>query len=248
MIIDTPSAQAFLPSVDEACVVLVEDDEELREGLAENLRLHGLDVIEAECGSVFREAVKTSLIDVAIIDVNLPDANGFELARELAISTIRPGIILLTARTGSRDRRQGYADGADLYMTKPVDTEELLLAIWNLTRRVRDCQASRAYDGGEARWQLNMPRKLLVAPNDLVITLSGRETLLLEQFVKAQGQLIPRTKLSVMMGYGVPGPENRGLDAALHRLRDKAAKRNLDLPLLVVHAVGLRFAAPLCLA
>ncbi|MGV6871975.1 response regulator transcription factor [Pseudochelatococcus sp. B33] len=230
-------------------VILVEDDHELRVGLAENLRLNGVDVTETDSGMGFRDAFRTGFVDVAIIDVNLPDINGFELARELSEHDHQPGIIMLTARTGRQDRRQGYAEGADLYMTKPVDSEELLLAVRNLARRVRHAQAN----AGTARpdqpaWILDMARKLLHSPDGTVIVLSGREVMLLEQFAKARGEPLSRASIAATMGYGNPGPENRGLDAALRRLREKAAERHIELPLLVIHSIGIRFASPLRLA
>ena len=227
----------------------MEDDDELREGLAENLRLNGIEVAEADSGSSFRHALRSGPIDVAIIDVNLPDASGFELVRELAGGALRPGVIVLTARTSPQDRREGYAGGADLYMTKPVDGEELLLAVRNLARRVRHshAQVSRA-DGGQPSWRLDVARKLLVSPDGVSLALSGREVLLLEQFVKAEGTPVSRVALAEIMGYGSPGPENRGLDAALRRLREKAAAQHIELPLLVIHSIGIRFAAPFRLA
>lgn len=230
-------------------VLLVEDDDELREGLAENLRLNGIEVAEAYSGRSFRDALRAEPIDVAIIDVNLPDTSGFELVRELAAGGLRPGVIILTARTSPQDRRAGYAGGADLYMTKPVDGEELLLAVRNLARRVRHAQTqASASHSGERAWRLDMARKLLVSPEGASLALSGREVLLLEQFVKAEGAPVSRAALAETMGYGIPGPENRGLDAALRRLREKAAARNIELPLLVIHSIGIRFASPFRLA
>jgi DNA-binding response OmpR family regulator len=232
-----------------ARVLLVEDDHELREALAENLRLNGIDVTEADSGGSFRKALHAGPIDVAIIDVHLPDATGFELTRELADHESRPGVIILTARTGRQDRRQGYAEGADLYMTKPVDGEELLFAVRNLARRVRHAETSAApRETAERAWKLDMVRNRLVSPDDTFITLTGREVLLLEQFVMANGEPVSRAALAAVMGYGDPGPENRGLDAALRRLREKASARNIDLPLLVIHSVGIRFVSPFRLA
>lgn len=230
-------------------VLLVEDDRELREGLAENLRLNGVSVTEADSGVSFRNAMRSGTIDVAIIDVNLPDVSGFELARELARDERPPGIIMLTARTGHRDRRQGYSEGADLYMTKPVDGEELLLAVRNLARRVRRSQGIAGSDEpDQPGWKLDVARRMLISPDNAVILLSGREVMLLEQFVEAKGAPLSRSSISETMGYGSPGPTNRGLDAAIHRLREKAAERNAELPLLVIHSIGIRFAAPLRLA
>lgn len=249
MMTKTPTSRVAVPADADARVLLVEDDHELREGLAENLRLNGIDVTEADSGGSFRKALRSDPIDVAIIDVNLPDVSGFELARELAGDESRPGVIILTARAGRQDRRQGYAEGADLYMTKPVDGEELLLAVRNLARRVRHAKATAVpREPAERVWKLDMVRKRLVSPDDAYIVLSGREILLLEQFVRANGEPVSRVALAEIMGYGDPGPENRGLDAALRRLREKATARGIDLPLLVIHSVGLRFVSPLRLA
>lgn len=230
-----------------ASVILVEDDADLREALTENLRLNGISVLEVETGAAFRAAMRERQVDTAIIDVNLPDASGFDLARELQGAADRPGIVLLTARSGRQDRLAGYAGGADLYMTKPVDNEELVLAVRNLARRVAD--ARRAPPGTRAAaWQLDLARRLLVAPDGRVVVLSGREATLLELLQKARGGPLSRTYLGAVMGYGPPGPERRGLDAAILRLRRKAARRGLDLPLLAVQSLGLRFVAPLEIA
>lgn len=240
------SAQALSSTSGRASVVLVEDDADLREALTENLRLNGISVLEVETGAAFRAAVQDRRVDAAIIDVNLPDASGFELARELQGRSDRPGIVILTARSGRQDRLLGYAGGADLYMTKPVDNEELVLAVRNLARRVAD--ARRAADEPPARapaWQLDLVRRLLVAPDGTVLVLSGREATLLELLQEAGGRPLSRIHLGAVMGYGAPGPEHRGLDQAIRRLRHKASQRGLDLPLLVVQALGIRFVAPL---
>ncbi|WP_163484600.1 response regulator transcription factor, partial [Escherichia coli] len=88
-------------------------------------------VTEAASGIALYKALRQESYDIAVLDVNLPDISGFELARDLAPQA-EMGIIMLTARTGRDDRVRGYADGADLYLTKPVDSEELALAIVNL--------------------------------------------------------------------------------------------------------------------
>lgn len=90
-----------------------------------------------------------------------------------------------------------------------------------------------------------MPGGRLFAPDGTVIPLSGREVLLIQQFVAADGAPVSRRALSDVMGYGAPGPRHRGLDAALRRLRQKAAEAGLTLPFQIVHAIGVRFTAPL---
>lgn len=237
-----------MPHTQTACdltprILLVEDDTELREALAENLRLNGMSVVEAASGLAFHQALPGHRFDVVILDVNLPDTNGFQLARIVHAIPRRPGIILLTARTGQHDRIQGYTEGADLYMTKPVDGRELFLAVRNLATRVQHGRGQIT----SAAWQLDVVGKRLVTPEGTALALTSREVLLLEQFVLAEGKPVPHSTLTAIMGYGSPGPESRGLDAALRRLHEKAHAQDLRLPLQVIHAIGIRFTAPLAL-
>lgn len=225
-------------------VILVEDDDELREGLAEYLRLSGISVAEADSGASFRSQMQEGLYDVAILDVNLPDTTGFFLAGSLMKDPAPPGIIMLTARAGQKDRIQGYTDGADLYMVKPVDGEELRLAIRNLVRRMHDVPHA-ALDRPPAPWRLDPAAHRLIAPDGRAVALSGREVMLIEQFVRSEGAPIARASLAETLGYDAPAPESRALDAALRRLRQKLADAGLPLPIVSVHNVGVRFLAPL---
>jgi len=227
-------------------IILVEDDQHLREGLAETLRLHGMDVTDVPSGIAFYRASRTRHFDIAILDVNLPDVSGFELARELA-GNGRTGIVMLTARAGIQDRKQGYYEGADLYLTKPVDGEELLLAVRNLARRLREEQAisGQPLAATHRPWQVDRPNSRLISPDGRQTALTGREVMLLEVFAKAGDARISRSDLSVLMGYGPPGPDNRSLDVVLHRLQSKATKAGIALPLHNVQSVGIRFSAPL---
>lgn len=225
-------------------IILVEDDTELRQGLAEYLRWNGLLVTEAASGLAFYKILRSETFDIAILDINLPDTTGYELAKDISSDPLM-GIIMLTARTRRDDRVRGYSEGADLYLTKPVDGEELLLAVRNLARRVRSGNGAPPQ---AAAWQLDPQHQRLSAPNGTVVALSGREVMLLEQFAKLPGATISRRTLSELLGYGIPGAENRALDAALRRLRQKASESGTTLPLNVVHSVGIRFTAPLVLA
>lgn len=234
-------------------VILVEDDLDLRQGVADYLRLSGVIVTDVGSGLAFYKALRSERFDIAILDVNLPDTSGFELARDLS-SEGPMGIILLTARTGRDDRVRGYAEGTDLYLTKPVDGEELLLAVRNLARRVHDARrahpaATSARSTGEpgvpGAWQLDVVGQRLLPPGSDPIHLSGRELLLLEYLAQAGGTTVSRAELGKHLGYADVGSESRSLDAVLRRLRQKAAERQVELPLRTVHAVGIRFSAHL---
>lgn len=229
-------------------VILVEDDHDLRHAVADYLRLSGLDVDDVPSGIAFYKALRTSTYDIAILDINLPDTSGFELARDLA-SERRTGIILLTARTGREDRIRGYGEGADIYLTKPVDGEELLLAVRNLSRRIRAATVPPANStqgaSPPAHWLLDQIHHHLVPPSGEPLPLSGREFLLLECLARASGATISRAEISRHLGYADHSVESRSLDAVMRRLRQKATESGLDLPLRAIHAVGIRFSAPL---
>ena len=230
--------------------ILVEDDHDLRQGLSEFLRLSGIEVRDVPSGLELYRALRLEDFNVAILDVNLPDSSGFDLVRELSAER-GLGLILLTARTGRDDRIRGYAEGADLYLTKPIDGQELVLAVRNLARRVQNAAADHPAaiatrsPGPTAAWRLDMLRHCLVPPHSDPIQLSGREVMLLEFLAQAEGATVPRATLAAQLGYGADGGEGRGFDAVVRRLRRKVADRGLDLPLRAIRAIGVRFAAPL---
>ncbi|WP_176084488.1 response regulator transcription factor [Martelella sp. HB161492] len=223
-------------------VLLVEDDRDLRQSLAEYLRLRGNAVTEAASGLEFYKALRNASFDIAILDVNLPDCSGFDLAAELAPDARRTGIIMLTARTGREDRIRGYGEGADLYMTKPVDGNELLLAIRNLARRLPDIAA--VPQAQAAAWKLDLRGYLLITPAERKIDLTAREMQLLTLLAEAGGQPVSRTTLSEAFGFE-DRPEARGIDAITQRLKQKAASIDVDLPMKTIRSVGISFAADL---
>ncbi len=229
-------------------VILVEDDHDLRHGIADYLRLQAIDVTDVASGIGFYTALIRNDFDVAILDVNLSDVSGFELARA-ASSGKRIGVIMLTARANREDRINGYEQGADLYLTKPVDGEELALAIGNLARRIRAIatpSANAASSNGPSAtthqpWLLELQQRRLIAPAGVSIQLSGREAMLMEHLASAAGATVSRGAIDTLLGHTHSDRESRRLDAALRRLRMKARAAGVDLPLHIVHAAGVRF-------
>lgn len=225
-------------------IILVEDDHDLRQSIADYLRLRKIHVTEVASGIELYKALRQERYDIAVLDVNLPDVSGFDLARDIA-SQKDMGIILLTARTGRDDRVRGYADGADLYLTKPVDGEELTLAIVNLGRRVRHAADDRRRTGPNAtsegaQWRLDRQSQLLHADNGTSVKLSAREVMLLEHLARCPDVTVSRDEISSLFSDAQLHPESRRIDAALARLRAKLKAGGMDLPLQVVHSAGLR--------
>ncbi|MBN8938898.1 MAG: response regulator transcription factor [Rhizobiales bacterium] len=227
-------------------IILVEDDHDLRQSIADYLRLRKIHVTEAASGIALYKALRQESYDIAVMDVNLPDVSGFELARDIAPQG-EMGIIMLTARAGRDDRVRGYAEGADLYLTKPVDSEELALAIVNLGHRIRRAraqpvgeQAALAVTSEDAPWLLDRQSQVLRSSGGAFARLSARETILLDYMARHPDKTVSRDEISALFGHAEPAPESRRIDAAFARLRSKLKAEGMDLPVRVVHGAGLR--------
>lgn len=126
-----------------ATILIIDDEPALRLGLAAKIKRHGYDVVTACDGMDGMQKARDFLPDLIVSDVMMPPPNGFELRKMLSREPLLASIpfIFLTARTGVDDRVSGIRDGADDYITKPFDTEELLARVDALLRRVEVEQA-----------------------------------------------------------------------------------------------------------
>ncbi|MDM9625404.1 response regulator transcription factor [Rhizobium sp. S152] len=222
-------------------VVFLEDDNVLRQGVTDFLRLNSIVVTEVASVTEFTKAIARKQFDVALLDIGLPDGNGIELTQQLQ-AQIDIGIIILTARAGRDDRLKGYNAGADVYLTKPVDGAELVLAIRNLARRIKGRAPSPTNESAPA-WRLDIAGHRLVSPSGDVIRLSGREAQLLKRMAQADGSVVTRREIAEAIGYENLAADSRSIDAVLRRLRQKAKSAHVELPVHAVHAQGFRFAA-----
>jgi len=116
-------------------ILLAEDDEDLRGILSQYLELNGFTIIRAEDGSVGLERFREEHVDICILDIMMPVMDGFELAKKIRKLDADMPIIFLTARNQKEDKLKGLKLGADDYITKPFEVEELILRINNILRR-----------------------------------------------------------------------------------------------------------------
>jgi two-component system OmpR family response regulator len=117
-------------------VLVVDDEDSLVDLLATALRFTGYEVISAGSGFDALRSVKESLPDLIVLDVNMPDLDGFEVCRRIRRDGIDAPVIFLTARDAPEDLRTGFSHGGDDYLTKPFSLEELSLRIEAILRRV----------------------------------------------------------------------------------------------------------------
>lgn len=219
-----------------ATLLLIEDDVELREELKDFLCDLGHALVEAATFEEGRFCLASHKIDIAIIDRRLPDGDGLALAREDIAPSPRPGIIFLTARDLAVDRIEGYEVGADHYLTKPVNLDELAVIIKSLGRRLQL----------EAQWRLNMALGTLKAPNGRLIALTGLEAAFLDMLARHPHSPLDRRELITGLGKDYRNYDPRNLDALLRRLRKKVhTGSGQDLPIHTRHGLGYQLIEPL---
>jgi len=125
-------------------ILVVEDEEPIRDLVATALRFRGYAVETAEGGIAALAATRAAAPDLVVLDVNLPDLDGFSLVRKLRAAGDAVPVIFLTARDDPADIRAGFTGGGDDYLTKPFSLEELLLRIEAVLRRARGHQPEPA--------------------------------------------------------------------------------------------------------
>lgn len=244
-------------------VVLIEDDTDLRDSLADLIGLAGFEVLTGGSALEFYQILASQPFEIAILDVGLPDQDGFSIVEHLKANHHRHGIIMLTARDGTEDRIQGFRRGADLYFTKPADGRELVAAITTLALRLRAMEhpAPAVTEGDAARsapsprdqggddataWRLDQQLWALTAPTGLSVHLTAQEMRLLSRFLSAPDGVATRSALLGAIGKNPIETEDRSLDAAIRRLRRKVEQTiGQDLPLKTVPTKGYQFTAPL---
>ncbi len=236
-----------------ANVIVVEDDADLRDGLIECLRLSGLQAHGVGSALEFYQQLAASSFDVVVLDINLPDKDGYSIASFLSEKTSL-GIIMMTGRGQAEDRIRGFTSGADLYFVKPVDPNELALAVTNLARRLRGersppAEPAPAATEAPAAWTLDRVHWRLISPRGRAAQLSAKEMQLIERLAAQGGTPVARAELARLLGHDALSPESRGLDAAIRRLRRKTQEMTGEpLPVQTVQAVGLVFSAPIRIA
>lgn len=196
-------------------VIVVEDNETLRDELVLFLSEEGFTVRGVGCGEELNRAILAQPIDILILDLNLPEEDGISITRRIRQSLPTVGIILLTARVRSTDRLEGYATGADVYLTKPTRPDELVAVVKNLFARL-------GAKTDPLQWQLDMAGLMLHSPQGARIELTGTEARLLQELA-VNGQFLDHAALLSHFGDAAQSEKiNKArLEVLISRLRTK---------------------------
>ena len=176
-------------------VLVLEDEENIRSFVVINLKRAGYDAVEASTGEEALEKLKqTPDIKVALLDIMLPDIDGFEVCRRIRATDNKIGIIMLTARTQEMDKVTGLMTGADDYMTKPFSTAELTARIDALFRRVGGSDTHSDSEISQPPFLLNVRNRTL-EKNGVRIKLTQVEYSIIKLFMDNPGKALSREEI-----------------------------------------------------
>jgi len=207
-----------------AHIVVVDDDPDVRETVAEYLRRNGFAVTEADGGTALREVMASRPIDLAVLDINMPGDDGLTLAREIRGSG-NAGIIMLTANNDDLDKIVGLEVGADDYVTKPYNPRELLARVKAVLRRARagsgEATATLGREVQMGKCRLNLDERKLFEADGAEVPLTAMEFDLLRTFAEHPRRPLTRDQLLDLAHNKEIEPFDRSIDTRIARIRRK---------------------------
>jgi two-component system alkaline phosphatase synthesis response regulator PhoP len=195
-------------------ILLAEDEENLHEALKLNLELEGYEITSAFTGSQALQKIESEYFDLLILDVMLPDVDGISITETIRVQNNSVPILILSAKNASSDRVLGLKKGADDYLTKPFNLEELLLRVQKLIEKNKkmhdkDNVGDTYQFGGHS---IDFNAQEAVTKDGQRIQLSKKEAMLLKLLIENKNDVVPREKiLQTVWGYNVY-PTTRTID------------------------------------
>lgn len=218
-------------------VLILEDEENIRSFVVINLQRAGYVTVEAATGQEALDKLREHPdVDVAVLDIMLPDIDGFEVCRRIRATSKRIGIIMLTARTQEMDKVTGLMNGADDYVTKPFSPAELTARLDALVRRVRGDTVSVSELLTHGPFIMNTRNRTLEKFGNR-IRLTQVEYAIVKLFMQNPGRALSREEiLSAVWGREYEG-DLKIVDVNIRRLRIKL-EDNPNLPVYVTTVWG----------
>ena len=225
-------------------IAIVEDDVDLRQSMEECLLACGYQVWSTGSAEAFYRRLLVNPADLVIIDIGLPGEDGLSITQHLR-DMPELAVIILSGRVEIEDRLAGLRAGADRYMVKPVNLDELIANIEAIFRRPAKMTENKQIakqNSPATAWRLNPRDWLLTAPNGNAQKLTSSELILLKMLIQAQGEVVRKDQIAdKLFEQGVVNVDER-IAVLISRLRNKAESTfGHSLPIKAVHQAGYVF-------
>ncbi|MFD1747427.1 response regulator transcription factor [Rhizobium helianthi] len=213
-------------------VLVVEDAPDNLEMICSFLEQNGYHTIQARSASEMRLRLQAKQPDIVLLDVNLPDGDGIEIAAQMRLGE-RFGLIFVTGRSSDDDVLAGLEAGGDDYVTKPVNLRTLLARIRSVLRRSREPVIT--FNG----WVLDVVRRELFKPNGQLLELTAGEMNILVALASRPSQALSRDfLLDVIANRDPRSISGHTVDNLIARLRRKMQHEGVEAPIVTVRGVG----------
>lgn len=216
-------------------ILIVEDDTDLNQLFCRTLQRNGYSPFGVADAGEALELLDTESIDLIITDVMMPGMNGFEFVRQLREAQMMMPVMMVTAKGDIMDKQIGFQAGADDYLVKPVDIQEMLLRVQALLRRAKSVSERKLTFGGTELFYDNW----MVKDSQGSQTLPQKEFQLLYKLLSYPGQIFTRQQILDDI-WGVDGyVDSHTLDVHISRLRERF-KKNEDFEIVTIRGLGYR--------
>ncbi|HRG59860.1 MAG TPA: response regulator transcription factor [Bacteroidia bacterium] len=226
-----------------ARILIVEDEENLRSTIALNLELEGYEVMTAVNGKEALQLFKNNRFDLVVLDIMLPEINGLDVCKEIRKENRNVLVLFLSARSMGSERVEGLKAGADDYLSKPFNLEELLLRIEILLKRNQKTFGQSHINAININGRkVNFDTYQFVAADGKIESMSKKETLLLKLLIEKKNQVVSRDEiLEQVWGYET-FPTGRTIDNFILSFR-KYFETDPSIPkhFISVRGVGYKF-------
>ncbi|MBQ9807718.1 MAG: response regulator transcription factor [Ruminococcus sp.] len=216
-------------------ILVLEDDRDLRELFCRTLSKNDYSPIGAENAAAALDILDREYIDLIISDVMMPGMNGFEFIREIRDAGMTIPVLIITAKGDISDKESGFSSGADDYMVKPIDINEMIFRVSALLRRARIASEKKLAFGGTVleygSWTVEDASGKQILPQ--------KEFMLLYKLLSYPGQIFTRQQILDDI-WGFEGEtDSHTLDVHISRLRERF-RNNTDFRIVTIRGLGYR--------
>jgi DNA-binding response OmpR family regulator len=221
-------------------ILLVEDNERLAEAISENLTAAGFAIDHVARGEDALTVTADQQYDAIVLDLGLPDIDGMDVLKALRDKKNAVPVLMLTARDQLSDKIEGLNKGADDYMVKPFETDELIARLNALLRRPVQAVSEIITVGNLS---FNTTNRQAMA-KDKILELSKRETDLLEQMLRSLGKIVSKKSIEMRLySYDDKGSVN-SVEVLVHRLRKKLESYDAGIDIHTLRGIGYMIMDP----